>query len=62
MKDSFFLMHRNKSIVPPNLGNKEHVKGDKNALKDVVVVISGVLDSFSREEMSNYVTEHGGKV
>ncbi len=62
MKDSFFLMHRNKSIIPPNLGIKERVKGDKDALKDVVVVISGVLDSFSREEMSNYVTEHGGKV
>ena len=32
------------------------------ALLGKVVVISGVLDSMSREEMSAYVLSHGGKV
>ena len=26
------------------------------------MIISGVLDSFSREEMTTYITQHGGRV
>ena len=59
---NFFVMHRNKSILPPNLGIKEHPSGPPNALKKVVVCISGVLDSISRQDMELYVTKHGGKV
>jgi NAD-dependent DNA ligase len=59
---NFFLMHQNRSIVPPNMNNKEHPRGDKEALRGVVVVVSGVLDSMSRDEMSAYVVSHGGKV
>jgi hypothetical protein len=60
---NFFLMHRNKSITPPNLGSgKERPRGPKDSLSKVCVVISGVLDSMSREDMTTYVEQHGGRV
>ena len=60
---NFFLMHRNRSIPPPNLGsNKEHPRGSPDSLHDVCIVISGVLDSMSRDEMAKYVQDHGGRV
>lgn len=59
---NFYLMHQNRSIVPPNMHKKEHPTGSKDALKGKVIVVSGVLDSMSREEMTKYVVEHGGKV
>ena len=31
-------------------------------MSHVTVVISGVLDSMSREEMTEYIVRHGGKV
>lgn len=59
----FFLMHRNKSIPPPNLGcDKERPQGPPDCLSGVCVVISGVLDSMSRGDMADYVQRHGGKV
>lgn len=57
----FFRMQRNKSMVPPNMG-KEHPHGMPDALQGVCVVVSGVLDSFSRDDFHQYVTKHGGKV
>ena len=59
-KQSFYLMHRNKSIKPPNAGIKEHPKGPPTCLKHVVCVVSGVLDSMSREQLTAYVEQHGG--
>ena len=59
---NFFLMHQNRSIVPPNMNKKEYPEGDKNSLQGKVIVISGVLDSMSRDDMSDYVKKHGGKV
>jgi len=58
---NFFVMHRNKSISVPNLGKKEHPQGPKDALRGVVICISGVLDSMSRADMEEYVAKHGGK-
>lgn len=58
---NFFLMHQNRSIIPPNMDKKEHPRGDKTALQGKVMVISGVLDSMSREQMSAYIVSHGGK-
>jgi NAD-dependent DNA ligase len=58
----FFIMHRNRSIVPPNLEKKVHPTGTANALDGVVAIISGVLDSMSRDEMTKYIQRHGGKV
>ena len=55
-------MHRNRSIVPPNLEKKVHPTGTANALDGVVAIISGVLDSMSRDEMTKYIQRHGGKV
>ena len=57
----FFRMQRNRSMVPPNLG-KEHPHGMSDALQGVCVVVSGVLDSFFREDFHQYVTKHGGRV
>ena len=57
----FFRMQRNKSMAPPNMG-KEHPHGMPDALQGVCVVVSGVLDSFSREDFHQYVTKHGGRV
>jgi len=59
---NFFLMHRNRSIVPPNFHKKQHPQGTAGALEGIVVVISGVLDSMSREDMTRYVLAHGGAV
>lgn len=59
---NFFLMHQNRSIIPPNLNKKEHPKGAEDALHGVVIVISGVLDSMGRKEMEEYVVAHGGIV
>jgi hypothetical protein len=60
---NFFQMHRNKSIPPPNLGSgKEQPRGPSDCLSDVCVVISGVLDSMTREAMATYVQDHGGRV
>lgn len=60
---NFFLMRRNKSVLPPNLGSgKEKPYGPSDCLSDVCVVISGVLDSMSRDEMTKYIQSHGGKV
>ena len=59
-KQSFYLMHRNKSIKPPNAGIKEHPTGPPTCLKHVVCVVSGVLDSMSREQLTAYVEQHGG--
>ena len=58
----FFIMHRNRSIVPPNLNKKEHPSGPANSLQGVVAIISGVLDSMSRDQMTKYIQKHGGKV
>ena len=58
---SFFIMHRNKSIVPPTAGVKEHPEGPATALRSVKAVISGVLDSMDRVEMKNYIVRHGGQ-
>ena len=59
---NFFLMHQNRSIIPPNMNQKEHPQGTKTALQGTVMVISGVLDSMSREQMSAYIVRHGGKM
>merc|ERR1712139_749652 len=53
---------RNSIISPPNLGNKEHPAGPKNALANVCIVVSGILDSFERADLEKYVKEHGGSV
>mmetsp|Transcript_37116 Transcript_37116/g.73511 ORF Transcript_37116/g.73511 Transcript_37116/m.73511 type:complete len:403 (+) Transcript_37116:712-1920(+) len=57
---SFFLMHRNRSIKPPKAGAKQYPEGPPTALKGVCVVVSGVLDSMSRDQMAEFVTKHGG--
>ena len=58
---SFFVMQRNNSIEPPMMGIKEHPEGPADALKGVAAVVSGVLDSMSRDEMYEYIQRHGGK-
>jgi BRCT domain type II-containing protein len=44
------------------MNKKVYPRGGNLVLRGVVVVVSGVLDSMSREDMSAYVTSHGGKV
>lgn len=61
-KAHFFQCMRNKAISPPNIGVKEHPKGAKDALSKVVVIVSGILDSFERKDFEQYVRDHGGKV
>ena len=36
--------------------------GPANSLQGVVAIISGVLDSMSRDQMTKYIQKHGGKV
>ena len=58
----FYVMHRNRSIVPPRLHAKVHPRGPSDALVGVVAIISGVLDSMQRGEMRAYISAHGGRV
>ena len=39
----FFIMHRNRSIVPPNLNKKVHPSGPPDCLQGVVVLSRGFL-------------------
>ena len=57
----FGISKSNDLIAPPRQGIKEHPVGTGNALKGVVAVVSGVLDSFTREEFKQYVERHGGR-
>eukprot|EP00419_Tripos_fusus_P003725 CAMPEP_0172683438 /NCGR_PEP_ID=MMETSP1074-20121228/18848_1 /TAXON_ID=2916 /ORGANISM="Ceratium fusus, Strain PA161109" /LENGTH=595 /DNA_ID=CAMNT_0013502283 /DNA_START=41 /DNA_END=1828 /DNA_ORIENTATION=- len=61
-KAHFFQCMRNKAVSPPNIGIKDHPKGAKDVLSKVVVVVSGILDSFERKDFEQYVKDHGGKV
>jgi len=61
-KANFFQCMRNRTISPPNIGVKEHPKGGNDALSKVVVIVSGILDSFERKDFEQYVLDHGGKV
>ena len=60
--NDFFKMMRNRSVEPPNKGKKSYPEGPRDALKGVNIVISGVLDSMTREQMTEFVIKHGGKV
>ena len=57
----FFRMQRNRSTLPPNAGRKEYPEGNADALAGVCIVVSGVLDSMTRDEFSQYVARHGGR-
>ena len=60
---NFFRAMRNRSMAPPNAGNKPAPpRGSKDALKGISVLVTGVLDSMSRDEMKAYVESHGGKM
>ena len=58
----FFKMMRNRSVEPPRKGTKSHPSGPPDALKGVNIIISGVLDSMTRDEMTSFVIKHGGTV
>lgn len=60
--NDFFIMMRNKSIEPPKRGKKEYPDGDASALEGFCFVVSGVLDSMSREDCYAYIRKHGGDV
>jgi hypothetical protein len=56
----FYMMMRNKSIKPPQKGNKARPEGSKTCLQGLCFVISGVLDSMDRKECQEYIEKHGG--
>ncbi|XP_045503036.1 replication factor C subunit 1 [Colias croceus] len=47
---------------PKNLGSKEMPEGAPNCLKDCAFLLTGVLDSFEREEIVEAITKYGGTV
>ena len=47
---------------PPNKGKKTAPLGPSDCLKDVTVVISGVLDSLDIADAKTYIERHGGEV
>tara|TARA_B100000900_G_scaffold33832_1_gene25465 strand:+ start:628 stop:1128 length:501 start_codon:yes stop_codon:yes gene_type:complete len=57
----FFRMQRNRSTLPPNAGKKKYPEGNADALAGVCIVVSGVLDSMTRDEFNQYVARHGGR-
>lgn len=58
---NFFQAMRNSVLSPPNKGQKDHPQGPSDALSKVCIVVSGILDSFERKDMEEYVKQHGGK-
>jgi len=63
-KDSqhFFIAMRNSVLKAPNIGKKDHPQGPKDALAGVCIIVSGILDSFERKDLEEYVKAHGGTV
>ncbi|XP_052055540.1 replication factor C subunit 1 isoform X2 [Apodemus sylvaticus] len=47
---------------PKALGSKEIPKGAENCLEGLTFVITGVLESFEREEAKSLIERYGGKV
>ncbi|XP_047506981.1 replication factor C subunit 1 [Pieris napi] len=47
---------------PKNLGAKEIPEGAPDCLKDCAFLLTGVLDSFEREEIIDAITKYGGSV
>ncbi|CAG5026942.1 unnamed protein product [Parnassius apollo] len=47
---------------PKHLGAKKLPQGSPDCLKDCAFVLTGVLDSFEKEEISNAITNFGGCV
>ncbi|CAG4920757.1 unnamed protein product [Colias eurytheme] len=47
---------------PKNLGSKEMPEGAPDCLKDCAFLLTGVLDSFEREEIVEAITKYGGTV
>ncbi|XP_022113761.2 replication factor C subunit 1 [Pieris rapae] len=47
---------------PKNLGAKEIPEGAPDCLKDCAFLLTGVLDSFEREEIIEAITKYGGSV
>jgi len=58
----FFIAMRNSVLKAPNIGKKDHPQGPKDALKGICTIVSGILDSFERKDMDEYVKAHGGTV
>lgn len=48
--------------MPENHGKVEHPRGHPDCLSKVTIVISGVLDSMMRNEATDYIKRHGGRV
>lgn len=59
---NLYVMLRNKSIDPPSRGVKAHPQGAAGALAGKCFVVSGVLDSMTRDECAAYIQRHGGQV
>ena len=48
--------------TPENHGNVEYPRGHPDCLSKVTIVISGVLDSMMRDQATDYIKRHGGRV
>nr|XP_026484731.1 replication factor C subunit 1 [Vanessa tameamea] len=47
---------------PKHLGSKEMPEGSPNCLKDCAFLLTGVLDSFERDEVVEAITKYGGAI
>ena len=61
INSDFFRMQRNRSTLPPNSGQKIYPEGSPDALSGLCLIVSGVLDSMTRDQFSDYVIRHGGR-
>ncbi|XP_039765625.1 replication factor C subunit 1 isoform X2 [Pararge aegeria] len=58
---ALYQKYRNRS-GPKHLGSKEIPEGLPNCLKDCAFLLTGVLDSFERDEVVAAITKYGGCV
>ncbi|XP_046972816.1 replication factor C subunit 1 [Vanessa cardui] len=47
---------------PKHLGSKEMPEGSPDCLKDCAFILTGVLDSFERDEVIEAITKYGGTI
>ncbi|GAU93363.1 hypothetical protein RvY_05316 [Ramazzottius varieornatus] len=61
-KKPFWFNKGARPDVPPHLGSKELPEGPEDCLEGLDFVITGVLDSITREDAENLIKRHGGGV
>ncbi len=59
-KKKNFFQYQHSGCTPAKLGQKQLPEGQKNCLHNKCFLLTGVLESFEREKLSEVIKEYGG--